>query len=177
MRQRRHGPQHERERGAALVEFAIILPVFLLIIFGGLTAGIAFSHKSEVIHAVRDGARYGATVPVDQCDSASCTGGRNWAQVVRDVTSQRSDGALASSDICVSLVYGASGNVYTRTNGVYTTGTSTTFPTAGCFDDGGVDTGMRVHVSAVRNGNTINLILASPSYSINSHAVAHYEVG
>src|SRR5215510_7319382 len=177
MCQRRKGPRRRGEHGAALVEFAILLPVFLLIVFGGLTAGIAFSHKSEVIHAVRDGARYGATVPLDQCTPVSTCANRNWAQVVRDVTIQRSDGALSSAQVCVALVNNAAGDVYTQTGGVYSTGTTTTFPTAGCFDDGGTDTGLRVHVSAVRGGNTINLIVASPSYTINSKAAAHFEVG
>src|SRR3954452_20501511 len=148
------------ERGAALVEFALILPLLLLIVFGGLTAGLAYTHKSEIVHAVRDGARYGATVPRDQCDTVANCGNRNWAQLVQYVTSKRSDGALSTSQICVALVVGGLNAtpvaVYTRTNGVYTTGTNSTFPTAGCFDDGNADAGMRVHVSAVRNGEKIN---------------------
>lgn len=163
------------ERGAALIEFTLLLPLFLLIIFGGLTAGIAYSHKAEVIHGVRDGARYGATVPAQQCDNTSVCGGRNWAELVRAVTAERSDGALAAAQICVALVTDADGKVYPRTGGVYSTGTNSTFPTPGCFDDGGADTGLRVHVAAVLPGNKINLIVASPSFTINSRATAHYE--
>jgi hypothetical protein len=77
---------------------------------------------------------------------------------VQYVTSKRSDGALGTSNICVALVVGSTGAVYTRTNGVYTTGTNSTFPDTGCFDDGNADDGMRVHVSAVKNGQKINLI-------------------
>ena len=77
MRQRRKGPRRRGEHGAALVEFAILLPVFLLIVFDGLTAGIAFSHKSEVIHAVRDDTRYKTTVPLDQCTPISTCANRN----------------------------------------------------------------------------------------------------
>ena len=104
-------------------------PCCLIIVFGGITAALAYEHKSEVVHAVRDGARYGATVPRDQCDTISNCGNRNWADLVRYVTAQRSDGALTTSQICVALVAGSSGDVYNgHVGGVYTTGTNATFP-------------------------------------------------
>src|SRR5690349_20117490 len=154
-----------KERGAALVEFTLVLPLLLLIVFGGVTTALAYERKSELVYAVRDGARYGATVPRDQCDTVANCGTRNWAQLVQYVTSKRSDGALAMSDICVALVVvgtsSTAASVYTRTNGVYSTGTNTTFPDTGCFDDGNADTGMRVHVSALKNGQKINLIFST----------------
>jgi Flp pilus assembly protein TadG len=163
------------ERGASMVEFVLLLPVFLLIVFGGITAALSYEHKSEVVHAVRDGARYGATVPLAQCDTTSACGNRNWAELVQYVTAQRSNGILSTSQICVALVSGAAGTVYTRTGGVYTTGTSTTFPTAGCFSDGNVDSGTRVHVSAVRGGDSINLILRTIPVTVSSSGTARYE--
>jgi Flp pilus assembly protein TadG len=165
---------HDRERGAAMVEFVLLLPVFLLIVFGGITAALAYEHKAEVVHSVRDGARYGATVPLSQCDLSSCTGGKNWAQLVQSVTAQRSDGALSTSQICVALVEG-NGTVVTTTNGVFTTGTSSTFPTTGCFSDGNVESGRRVHVSAVKDGDRINLVVTSIPVRLNSTGVARYE--
>ena len=165
------------ERGAAMVEFVLLLPVFLLIVFGGITAAMAYQHKAEVVHAVRDGARYGATVPLQQCDDTSKCGSRNWAQLVQYVTAQRSGGSLSPSQVCVSLVSGASGAIFARSDGggVYTTGTSSTFPTTGCFNDGNVDSGTRVHVSAVRGGDKINLVLSSIPVTLNSNGTARYE--
>ena len=90
-------PRERRERGAALVEFTLILPLLLLVVFGGVTTALAYERKSELVYAVRDGARYGATVPRDQCDTTSNCGNRNWAQLVQFVTSKRSDGAWATS--------------------------------------------------------------------------------
>jgi Flp pilus assembly protein TadG len=170
---------HE-ERGAAMVEFVLILPVFLLIVFGGITAALSYEHKSEVVHAVRDGARYGATVPLNQCDTTSNCGNRNWAALVQYVTSQRSGGSLSTGQICVALV---SGNrvganpaaVYLRTGGVYSTGTNATFPTTGCFDDGDADSGLRVHVSAVRAGDKINLVFGTIPITVSSRGTARYE--
>lgn len=170
-RRRLRGPS---ERGAAMVELVLVIPVFLMLIFGAITAGLAYEHKAEVVHAVRDGARYGATVPLDQCNTTSNCGGRNWAQLVQYVTAQRSDGTLSTAQICVALVSGT-GAVYSHTGGVYSTGTNSTFPTTGCFDDGNADQGARVHVSAVRNGDKINLVLGSIPVTLGSHGSARYE--
>jgi Flp pilus assembly protein TadG len=164
------------ERGAALVEFTLILPLLLLIVFGGITTALAYEHKSELVHAVRDGARYGATVPRDQCDTIANCGNRNWADLVRYVTAQRSDGSLSTSQICVALVAGPSGAVYNgHPAGVYTTGTNATFPTTGCFSDGNVDTGMRVHVSAVKGGDKINLVFTTLGVTLKSTGTVRYE--
>jgi Flp pilus assembly protein TadG len=47
------------ERGAVAVEFAILLPVFLLLVFGIMDFGHAFYMKQMVSNASREGARYG----------------------------------------------------------------------------------------------------------------------
>jgi Flp pilus assembly protein TadG len=160
-----------------MVEFALIMPVFLIIIFGGITMAISYEHKSEIVQAVREGSRFGSTLPLGQCDTTSTCGNRNWAELVQYVTSKRSDGALSTSQICVALVTGSTGSVYTRTGGTYTTGTSTTFPTAGCFDDGNAYTDSRVHVSAVKDGDKINLVFRTLSVTLRSKSSARYEQG
>ncbi len=166
--------QYRRQRGQDMVEFVLILPVFILVVFGGITAALSYEHKAEIVTAVRDGARYGATVPLAQCDTVANCGNKNWAQLVQAVTQARSDGALSTAQICVALVSGT-GSVYTRSGGVYTTGTNSTFPTAGCFNDGNADTGMRVHVSVVRGGDKINLFVTSLPITLTSKQTARYE--
>ena len=47
------------ERGAVAVEFAVLLPVFLLLVFGIMDFGHAFYMKQMVSNASREGARYG----------------------------------------------------------------------------------------------------------------------
>ena len=158
-----------------MVEFVIILPLFLMLIIGGITAALVYEHKGEVVHAVRDGARYGSTVPLGQCDTVAACGNRTWAELVQYVTSQRSAGALSGADVCVALVGGTSGAVFNRSGGVYATPASALFPTAGCFSDGNVDSGARVHVAAVHDGDRINLILKSVPATVTSNATARYE--
>ena len=53
---------HEGSRGQAIVEFALILPVFLVILMGMLEFGIAFDHRNAMAYAVREGARVGASL-------------------------------------------------------------------------------------------------------------------
>ena len=53
-------PRRASERGAALVEMAIILPLLVVLIFGGIEASWAFAQANDVRHAAREGARLAA---------------------------------------------------------------------------------------------------------------------
>jgi Flp pilus assembly protein TadG len=50
-----------RERGQGLVEFAMVVPVFLLLLLGMLEYGIAFTHDQTLAYATREGARVGSS--------------------------------------------------------------------------------------------------------------------
>lgn len=50
------------ERGQSLVEFTLILPVFLLVLLGMLEYGSAYDHRTAMAYAVREGARVGASL-------------------------------------------------------------------------------------------------------------------
>ena len=54
--------RRRRDRGQALVEYAILLPMFLLILFGMLEFGFVFQHKLTLEYATREGARTGAAL-------------------------------------------------------------------------------------------------------------------
>ena len=54
-------PRRNRdERGAALVEFALVLPVLVLFLFGIVEFGRAYSARIQLTSAVREGARAAA---------------------------------------------------------------------------------------------------------------------
>ena len=66
-----------RERGQSLVEFALVLPVLLLFIFGIVDAGRLIYTYNTVSNAARDGARVAivnqSTSGTDTCDTTSPT--------------------------------------------------------------------------------------------------------
>ena len=61
------GNRHRNDRGASLVEFALIMPLLVLLLFGMVDAGWAFSQHLEVRHGAREAARLAAVsaVPFD----------------------------------------------------------------------------------------------------------------
>jgi Flp pilus assembly protein TadG len=50
----------QSQKGNALVEFALILPIFLMLIFGMITFSLALYNKTVLTMATREGARAGA---------------------------------------------------------------------------------------------------------------------
>ncbi|MEM5389003.1 TadE/TadG family type IV pilus assembly protein [Paraburkholderia phymatum] len=52
----------KKESGVAAVEFAIVLPVLLLIIFGIVELGVALYDKAVITNASREGARAGVVL-------------------------------------------------------------------------------------------------------------------
>lgn len=57
------GRRLRSERGAALVEFAVTLPLLALIVFGTVDLGRAYARANEVRNAAREGAFYAQTHP------------------------------------------------------------------------------------------------------------------
>lgn len=53
-----------RSRGQALVEFALVLPLFLLILAGMVDFGMGLNASITVTNAAREGARLGTTKPI-----------------------------------------------------------------------------------------------------------------
>ena len=46
---------HDDERGQAVVEFAMILPLFIVILMAALEFGSAIDHRTAMAYAVREG--------------------------------------------------------------------------------------------------------------------------
>ena len=51
------------ERGATVVEFALVAPLFLLIVFAAVDVGRAYYTVNQLATAVREGARFAAVQP------------------------------------------------------------------------------------------------------------------
>lgn len=88
------------ERGATLVEAALLLPLLLAVLLGIATGGIAYFRHISVVEAVREGARYATTLQLGAGASPLTT----WEEAVRSRVVEASGGTLAPTDICVTLV-------------------------------------------------------------------------
>ena len=62
-----------REDGQALVEFALVAPIFLLILFGIIQLGLVFAGQNGLTNAVRETARYAAPYRVVDASGAATT--------------------------------------------------------------------------------------------------------
>jgi Flp pilus assembly protein TadG len=59
------------EKGSALVEFALVLPLFMLLITGMITFGISLNQYLELTNAVAGGAQYLSTLRANTTDPCS----------------------------------------------------------------------------------------------------------
>lgn len=87
------------ERGAALIEAAIVLPILLLLTIGIWSTARAWNVNNTMEHAAREAARYGATV--DPWD-----GGTSPTAVLAVANSDMSNAAIDTGALtnCIDLV-------------------------------------------------------------------------
>lgn len=146
-----------------MVEFAIVLPLLVMLLLGTFTSGLALNDDLQLTHAAREGARYGATVPDDETFASG-----TWADNVQAMVIVRFGGGLTSSGVCVALVDGISATPLSAAHTTKSDGTH-------CFDDSasGV-TDARVQV-AVGKSATINTGLFATDVGLSSQATAKHE--
>ncbi|HZR96689.1 MAG TPA: TadE family protein [Gaiellaceae bacterium] len=101
-------PNIRNERGQTMVEFALVLPVLLLVLFGIIQFGLAFTHYVALTDAVRAGARTAAVsrlsptrVPDTVAKVKTASGDLDTTQVNVTVTSTWTPG----QDVVVSATY------------------------------------------------------------------------
>jgi Flp pilus assembly protein TadG len=108
VRRRAHGDQ-----GAAAVEFALLLPLFLMLCFGSISGGIVFNDKLSLTQGVREAARYGATYTSGGTPNSVASATTFLTEVRRvakgDTFDQLSKGSVA---YCVMFKNATSGTTY-----------------------------------------------------------------
>lgn len=86
------------DRGAAAVEFALVVPILIMLLLGTVTSGVTYSHAIGLSNAVREGTRFGATA------DASPALASQWADsVIQRVRDTQFDDGSKSTRICVQL--------------------------------------------------------------------------
>lgn len=159
---------HLNDAGAALVEFALVLPLLMMIVLGMVSAGVGYNRKITMTHAAREAARYGATLPVTIPGTLDL-----WLADVHQRVEDEATGVLDPGTpgllICVAYVHdGGSGEDQTKSfDGTgYSLGTR-------CFDDGSRPE-RRVQVRVERD-HEFDALFWSRTLDIGSDAVARYE--
>lgn len=96
------GPRHRcrSERGAVVLEMALVAPLLLALLLGITSGGQAYSTKVTMVGAVREGARFGATLQLGTGPTAVS----DFEASVVDRVVSSSAGRLAPGDVCVRLV-------------------------------------------------------------------------
>jgi Flp pilus assembly protein TadG len=101
-----------REQGQAVVEFAVILPVLLLILYAILQFGIVFNNYIQVTSGAREGARKAAVsraLGVGGAESAAVTSVKNAASGLDpsqiNVTFPGSPTFAQGTDVTVQVTY------------------------------------------------------------------------
>jgi Flp pilus assembly protein TadG len=169
MIRRRAAASHRDQRGAALVEFALVLPILMALLLGITTGGIAVYQKITLSGAAREGARFGAVLPTTQCTPADRCGGSTWAQYVRAEVVANSAGSLTADQVCVALVSGTGAQAAAIGTGFTTAG-----GTSSCTTDSSTTTGRRVQVTVTKPAE-IQAIITTQTISLTSTAVSRYE--
>jgi len=92
--------KRDTQRGVALIEFAICLPMLMILVLGTVDFGRAYTVHEHVKNAAREGAVYAANFPYAQLDdgSGNCTDPNNIAY--------RAKAENSSSAITVTVTVG-----------------------------------------------------------------------
>ena len=162
------------ERGAALVEFALILPVVVMLALGIVSGGAAYQAKLSLSNGAREGARYGATLPLENYASLN-----DWLDNVSAVAVGAIDDGLPASTpgriVCVAYVYplGTATNDRT-TRRTMTTSTTPTYSNTPCFTDGRPTSERRVQIKVTRNAS-LNTGFFEIGVTLSGKGVARFE--
>lgn len=161
------------ERGAGLIEFAILLPVLMMLLLGIITGGNAYQQKLSLSNGAREGARYAATSPVTNFASLNA-----WLADVSVVAAKAVDDGLgpdvSSRVLCVAYVYPNGTATNDRTTRRQETSSATTYGNTTCFTDGRPPDERRVQVLLKRDGE-LDAALFHVNLNLTGKSVARFE--
>ncbi len=140
----------QSEHASAAVEFALTLPMMLVLLFGGMEAGHFVWTQHKLAEAVRDGARYAARIPI--------------REVCQGTTEVMSNELKAQVRLLTRTGQIANANALPKVRG-WTDGEVTVSPN--CDNGSFVDTGLYVDYAAAYPG------AKGPVIDVSAHNVAY----
>lgn len=162
------------DRGAVLVEFALVFPMLAMLLFALLSAGMAWNQNLALAQAARVGGRYAATLPTQNYTSLD-----DYLDVVAARVVSGGEGSLATSVtgrmICVAYVHPAGTTTLDQTRSRTETGSTVTRSNSSCFTDSQASTDKRVQIVVERQA-TFETGIWSQSLTLHQQLVFRYEV-
>jgi Flp pilus assembly protein TadG len=146
-----------RDDGASAVEFALVLPLLVILVFGIIAFGIIFAQQLALGNAAREGARAGV-VPQRTC-----------GQILAQTQAVASTVAMTGTDVSVTV---------TRTGGATRcpTGTSYSAAQAAVVPCAGSASGDEIKVvTGFTSRLVIPLVFADPSFDLTGVGVFRCE--
>ena len=89
----------QKDEGTSVIEFAILGPIFIILIFGIINIGIMMVIQNALESAVREASRYGVT----GASQTGMTRGNSILQVINNVCNQYSGGIIKTSQLVISV--------------------------------------------------------------------------
>ena len=171
-RRSRQARLERSERGAVFFEFTLVLPLLLSLVLAIYTGGLAYTTKIALTEAVREGARFGASLPIpaNAGDAASMAAAVvTWKGLVSERVVAASGGSLVTTDICVAYL--------TPVNP--STSTTTTIPNTNCgiSDPTSSLSEPSIHLVRVsaKKPARMEFFLFSKTTTLTASAIARYE--
>ena len=156
-----------------MVEFALVLPIVVMLALGIISGGQAYQAKLSMSNGAREGARYGATLPIENFLTLN-----DWLDNVAVVATGAIDDGLPSTApgriVCVAYVYPAGTAVNDRTTRRYQTSGSPAYTNSTCFNDNRPSTERRVQVTVSRAGE-LDAGFINIDLTLNGRGVARFE--
>lgn len=167
------------DRGVAVVEFALVLPVLMVLLLGMFTGAMAWNQSQALGQGSRVAARYASTLPlpVDAGDGTYTAQVHAWLDGIADRAIAASEGAMdvgvAERAVCVAYVH-LPGATPTQTVSRQLVGGTRTSGSSPCFSDGQAASERRVQVVLERDG-VINTGFYRQTIDIRRRVVYRYE--
>lgn len=160
-------------RGAALVELAIALPLLIMLMVGMASAGAAYNNQLALTHSAREAGRYAATLPVTNFAST-----QDWLDEIAASTVDNASGTLSPGTpglrVCVAYVHPAGSLAIDQTQSRTDVGGTVTYSGSLCFADARPNDERRVQVSVARSVD-FSAVFFSTTLTLDSEGVSRFE--
>lgn len=165
----------------AIVELALVIVIFVMIVLGALTGGLAYNRKITLTDASRVAARYGTTHAMPTTYSANCSTGTpssSLGQFLVDVACDAIDNAQGelnenTSGRTICVTYSDLGTETMLEWGATNSGTPTSGSCPGvAFSPSSTDKEVEVVVQRTAN---FDIVVWSQTLTLQSQAFGRYE--